>query len=121
MVPPRDWQDRIFARLAVLPQTAELHQGAQLVAALSLGNEIIRLRRVSDRLGIRQELEPALYAIADGESRVAVQWLAQADRVLAAPQERDPDPEARLRARARLCAMTEALTLFADYFDGKET
>jgi uncharacterized membrane protein YccC len=120
-VRPRDWQDRIFARLAVLPQTAELHQGAQLVAALSLGTEIIRLRRVADRLEIRQEFEPALYAIADGDSRVAVQWLAQADRVLATPQEHDPDPEARLRARARLCAMTEALTLFADYFDGKET
>jgi uncharacterized membrane protein YccC len=120
-VPPRDWQDRIFARLAVLPQTAELHQGAQLVAALSLGNEIIRLRRVADRLGIRKELEPALYAIADGESRVAVQWLAQADQVLATPPEQDPDPNARLLARARLCAMTEALTLFADYFDGKET
>jgi hypothetical protein len=60
-------------------------------------------------------------AIADGDSHVAVQWLAQADRVLAAPREHDPDPEARLRARARLCAMTEALTLFADYFDGKES
>ena len=120
-VAPRDWQDRIFARLAVLPQTAELHQGAQLVAALSLGNEIIRLRRVADRFGIRQELEPALYAIADRESGVAVQWLAQADRVLAMPREQDPDPNARLLARARLCAMTEALTLFADYFDGKET
>jgi uncharacterized membrane protein YccC len=118
---PRDWQDRIFARLSVLPQTAELAQGAQLVAALSMGNEIIRLRRVADRLEIRQEFEPALYAIADGDSRMAVQWLARADQVLAAPQEHDPDPEARLRARARLCAMTEALTLFADYFDGRES
>ena len=118
--PPRDWQDRIFARLSVLPQTAELPHGAQLVAALSLGNEIIRLRRVADQLGIRRDLEPAMLAIADGDSRLAVQWLAQADRVLAAPPEHDPDPEARLRARARLCAMTEALTLFADYFDGKE-
>jgi uncharacterized membrane protein YccC len=120
-VPPRDWQDRIFARLSVLPQAAELHQGAQLVAALSLGNEIIRLRRVADRLEIRQQFEPAQYAIADGDSRVAVQWLTQADQILAAPREHDPDPEARLRARARLCAMKEALTLFADYFDGKES
>ena len=86
-----------------------------------MGNEIIRLRRVADRLEIRQEFEPALYAIADGDSRVAVQWLARADQVVAAPQEHDPDPEARLRARARLCAMTEALTLFADYFDGRES
>jgi uncharacterized membrane protein YccC len=118
---PRDWQDRIFARLSVLPQTAELPQGAQLVAALSMGNEIIRLRRVADQLGIRQDLEPALAAVADVDSRLAVQWLAQADRVLATPIEHDPDPGARLRARARLCAMTEALTLFADYFDGKES
>ncbi|MBV8747650.1 MAG: hypothetical protein JO134_21685, partial [Xanthobacteraceae bacterium] len=111
----------VFSRLSVWPQTADLAQGAQLIAALSVGTEIIRLRRVADRLAIRQQLEPAFSAIASGESGVAVQWLAQADRVLAAPLEHDPDAEARLRARARICSMTEALTLFADYFDGKES
>jgi len=121
VVRPRDWQDRVFNRLSVWPQTADLAQGAQLIAALSVGTEIIRLRRVADRLAIRQQLEAALAAIASGESRVALQWLAQADRVLAAPLEHDPDAEARLRARARICSMTEALTLFADYFDGKES
>jgi uncharacterized membrane protein YccC len=120
-IPPRDWQDRIFARLSVLPQTAELAQGAQLIAALSLGTGIIRLRRVADQLAIRQELESAFSALAEGESSLAVQWLTEADRALAAPREHDPDPEARLRARARLCAMTEALRLFADYFDGEES
>jgi uncharacterized membrane protein YccC len=117
----RDWQERIFARLSVLPQSAGLAQGAQLVAALSLGTEIIRLHRIADRLAIRHELELAMSAVADGQSRAAVQWLLQADRALAAPIEQDPDPEARLRARARLCAMKEALTLFSDYFDGRET
>jgi uncharacterized membrane protein YccC len=117
----RDWQERIFARLSVLPQSAELAQGAQMVAALSLGTEIIRLHRIADRLAIRHELELAMSGVADGQSRVAVQWLLQADRVLAAPLEHDPDPEARLRARARLCAMKEALTLFSDYFDGRES
>ena len=118
---PREWQNRIFSRLSVLPLLAELPQGAKLVAALSLGTEIIRLRRVADQLAIREQLEPALSAVADGESGRAVKWLAQADRVLAASPDGDPDPDIRLRARARLCAMTEALTLFADYFDGKES
>jgi uncharacterized membrane protein YccC len=120
-VRPREWQNRIFGRLSVLPLLAELPQGAKLVAALSMGNEMIRLRRVADQLAIRQQLEPALSAVADGESGVAVQWLAQADRVLAASPDGHPDPEIRMRARARICAMTEALTLFADYFDGEET
>jgi hypothetical protein len=118
---PREWQNRIFSGLSVLPLLAELPQGAKLVAALSLGTEIIRLRRVADQLAIREQLEPALAAVADGESDCAVKWLAQADQVLAASPDGDPDPDIRLRARARLCAMTEALTLFADYFDGKES
>jgi uncharacterized membrane protein YccC len=118
-VRPRDWQDRVFSRLSVMPQTMELAQGAQLISALTLGTEIIRLRRVADHLAIGQELEPALSAIERGESSVAVGWLAQADRVLAASHDRDPPPEARLRARSRIRAMIEALTLFADYFDGE--
>jgi uncharacterized membrane protein YccC len=120
-VRPREWQNRIFSRLSVLPLLAELPQGAKLVAALSLGTEIIRLHRVADQLAIRQQLEPALSAVADGESSRAVQWLAQADQVLAASPDGNPDPKTRLRARAQICAMTEALTLFADYFDGKES
>ncbi|MBV8747649.1 MAG: FUSC family protein, partial [Xanthobacteraceae bacterium] len=111
-VRPREWQNRIFSRLSVLPLLAELPQGAKLVAALSLGTEIIRMRRVADLLAIRQQLEPALAAVAGGESGRAVQWLAEADRALAAAPDGNPDPEILLRARARICAMTEALTLF---------
>ena len=118
---PRAWQNRNFSRLSVLPLLAELPQGAKLVAALSLGTEIIRLRRVADQLAIREQLESALSAVADGDSDRAVKWLAQADGVLAASPDGNPDPDIRLCARARICAMTEALTLFADYFDGKDS
>lgn len=46
-----EWEGRVYSRLSVLPEEAEPAQRAQLVAALSVGTEIIRLRRIADRFG----------------------------------------------------------------------
>ena len=53
---PENWEGRMYGRLAVLPDQAEPLQRAQLVAALSVGTEIIHLRRILPRLGLDAEL-----------------------------------------------------------------
>ncbi len=44
-----DWESRTYSRLSQLPDAAEPLQRAQLMTALSVGTEIIRLRRVARR------------------------------------------------------------------------
>src|SRR5271157_3625619 len=58
-LPPssEDWEGRMYSRLAALPDIAEPLQRAQLLAALSVGNEIMQLRRISPLLGLDPELD----------------------------------------------------------------
>ena len=44
-----EWEARTYGRLSALPEQAEPLQRAQLLAALSVGTEIIRLRRIARR------------------------------------------------------------------------
>jgi len=116
-VTPSDWESRVFGRLSALPPQAELLQGAQLVAALSVGTEIIRLRRVADRLGVSRQLDGALDALAQGDGAVATERLAEVDHRLAAIP--DSEDVSRLRARAGIRAMSEALALHGAYFSAE--
>jgi uncharacterized membrane protein YccC len=111
----KEWQDRVYSRLSALPEQAEPLQRAQLTAALSVGTEIIRLRRIARRFDRDVELDVALDAVAKGDSSVAAERLAQLDQRLAAL----PGPGARLRFRARasILATSEALAQHAAYFD----
>jgi uncharacterized membrane protein YccC len=110
---PPDWVGRIQGRLAVLPAGATLLQGAQLLAALSVGMEIMQLRDIAQALGLGRGLEPAFAAIAQGNSAAALVQLRQFDAVLAA----QPETQTILRARSRLIAISEALAQHATYFD----
>ena len=47
-----DWDGRMYGRLAALPDQAEPLQRARLLAALSVGSEIIQLRHVAPSLGV---------------------------------------------------------------------
>ena len=96
---------------------ADLHaaaplQRSELLAALSVGCEIIRLRNICRRLDFGSVLDEALKALAGGNSAVAVAKLANLDDALAARP-----GTAILRARAALLAISEALTEHAKYFD----
>jgi uncharacterized membrane protein YccC len=117
--PPRqtDWENRIYGRLSVMPPQAELVQGAQLTAALSVGCEAIRLSRVAYRFGMRQETRAALGALAQGNSALAVTRLGAIDRALAAIPAQQPTPRLRLRARGSIRVITDALVQYRDYFD----
>jgi uncharacterized membrane protein YccC len=110
-----EWQGRIYSRLSVLPEQAEPLQRAQLVAALSVGTEIIRLRRVAHRFDRDAELDPAFDALAGGDSSVAIERLGRLDQRLAALS--GSGARVRLRARSSILAMSEALARHAAYFD----
>lgn len=116
---PESWEDRLFARLAALPESAEPVQRGQLVAAFSVGAEICRLRHTAAALGVNRELDAALAAIARGDSRRAIASLDAFDRALAGAPEADADGDTRLRARGRILVVSEALTQHATYFDGR--
>jgi uncharacterized membrane protein YccC len=116
-MPQQEWESRIYGRLAVLPQQAELVQGAQLAAALSVGAEVIRLRNVAGRFGLNEEMAAAFVALAAGNSAQAARRFAEADRALASIPEQQPGAALRLRARGSICAITEALARYSDYFD----
>jgi hypothetical protein len=90
-----------------------------MTAALSLGREIIRLRHIARRFGAGAELEPAMTAIAAGDSLRAIRALGRFDQALAMLPATQPGVKARLRARGTIRTMTELLRRHADYFDAE--
>ena len=114
---PRIGRAACTAGSAALPDEAEPLQRSQLMAALSVGSEIIRLRRIAPRLGLGSELDAALAALAQGDSAIATARLARLDHRLAARPGAEPETQLALRARANILAMSEALTQHASYFD----
>jgi uncharacterized membrane protein YccC len=112
-----DWEGRIYGRLTVLPEQAEPLQRAQLLAALSVGTEIIRLRRVAPLIDQRRELDVALAAVAGGNSALATERLAHLTQRLAGLPDIGPGSQIRLRAQAAIVALSEALVRHPNYFN----
>jgi len=108
---PDAWEGRVFSRLSVLPNAAEPLQRSQLVAALSVGSEIIRLRHICLGFDLGSQLDAALAAGAQGDSAMAIGRLARLDEELAARP-----GVAALQARSSILAMSEALIEHAAYF-----
>jgi len=112
---PEELEQRMYARLWALPEEAEPLQRGRLLAALSVGAEILRLRRACAQLGLTPELDRALAALAEGRS-TAETGLVQLDRLAAA---RDGGPESSsvvLRARSSVLTIVEAITQHPSYF-----
>ena len=107
-----DWEGRVYSRLSVLPDSAAPLQRSELLAALAVGCEIIRLRNVCRRLDLGSGLDEALKALAGGNSAAAVAKLANLDDALSARP-----GTAILQARGGLLAISEALSEHAAYFD----
>jgi uncharacterized membrane protein YccC len=114
-LPPRleDWRGRMIGRLAAVPDQAEPLQRSRLLAALSVGTEIIHLRHMALRLGAAEDLAAALTAFVQGKSATAIAWLHQLDHRLAS----GPEAAAVLRAGSSILVMSEALSEHASYFD----
>jgi uncharacterized membrane protein YccC len=110
------WDARMIGRLTALPDQAEPLQRARLLAALSVGAEIIQLSRMSPRLGAA-ELEAALKAVTSGNTTTAIAKLREFDNRLASSPDAKPETAVALRARGRLLVISEALTEHSSYFD----
>jgi hypothetical protein len=116
---PDGWKILIHSRLSALPAEAQPLQRAQLLAALSLGSEILRLQRIGQRFGLVADFDRVCGAVARGNSAAATELLAALGDRLASPSEISPGASFRLRARARILAISELLTLHARYFDSE--
>jgi len=115
--PRDDWEGRMYGRLAALPDAAEPLQRAQLVAALSVGSEIIHLRRIAPQLGLRTELDSSLAAFAQGNSAMAIARLGEIDGSLAAVTGPGPRASLAARSRSRILVICDALGHHRAYFD----
>ena len=67
-----------------MPNKATPLQRAQLLAALSVGSELIRLRQLTRELDLGAEFDPVLASVAQGDSAGAGAHLAWLDAALAA-------------------------------------
>jgi uncharacterized membrane protein YccC len=112
-----DWEGRIYGRLAVLPDAAEPLQRSQLLAASSVGTEIIQLRRIVPWLGLGSDLDAALEALARGNSSIATARLSRLDDRLASLPVAGSGAPLALQARGSILAISEALIEHASYFD----
>jgi uncharacterized membrane protein YccC len=111
-----DWEQRIYSRLVVLPDQAEPLQRAQLVAALSVGSETIRLRRIVGQLLAQEDLDATLAALAQGNIEEATRRLAVLDRDLASASGEGLSAPDALRARASILVISDSLSEHAAYF-----
>jgi uncharacterized membrane protein YccC len=118
---PDDWQGRMYSRLEALPDQAEPLLRAQLIAALSVGTDIIHLRRIASQLGLGLELYSALAPLAQGNSAAATARLTALDQCLASRNEADPQTSHVLRERGRILAICDALVRHRAYFDAGAT
>lgn len=111
---PGDWMGHIHGRLSAMPREATPLQRAQLLASLSVGFEIVRLRPVALRLGVGADLEHALASLAEGKCSTAIACLTRLDAVLAGNEFARREV---VWARARILILSEVLLEHADYFD----
>jgi uncharacterized membrane protein YccC len=115
-----DWEERMHTRIAALPDAAEPLQRAQIMTALSVGIEIINLRRIAPQLGLDAELDAALASLAQGHSAAATARFAALDCRLAALAESGSQAFLALRTRAMVLLVSDALVQHGAYFDAGE-
>jgi len=112
---PDDWEGRMYGRLAALPDAAQPLQRSEMLAAMSVGTEIIQLRRIARRMNLGSELDAALEPLRRGDIALVIAHLDRLDDALA-----DRPGPAALHARGSILALSEVLTHHAAYFEAGE-
>jgi uncharacterized membrane protein YccC len=115
--PPGDWEGHVIGRLTALPNEATPLHRAQLLAALTVGSEVIYLHDVLRRLGLDAELSPALAALDEGRSVSAIAHLSRLDRAISADADRGIQKQDFPRIRASTLLVSEVLSTHAVFFD----
>jgi uncharacterized membrane protein YccC len=113
------WESKAYGRLSVLPEQAEPLQRAQLLAALSVGTEIIRLRRIARRIRLGVDIDVALEGVALGQSALATERLARIYDGLDVVPAVGARAPITLRMQGSIRAICEALVRHAPYFDSE--
>ena len=114
-----DWEGHLNGRLSAMPNEATPLQRAQLMAALSVGSEIIHLQHVAHDLGLAPKLDAALAALAEGHSTQTITQLTRLDDALATDAVGGPVTNAVLRVRASIVVLSEVLARHGAYFDAE--
>ena len=113
-----EWKGIVVRRLSAMPDDTVPLQLAQLIAALSVGVEIVHLRRSVPRLGFASLLIEALDAFAQGRSAVSIRCLAALDQALTARSADAPGASEAMRMRNSILVVSEGLSQHAEFFDG---
>jgi uncharacterized membrane protein YccC len=113
------WESAVYARLSVFPQQADPLQRSRLLVALSVGSEVIRLRRIARRLGEGAQIDAALKPLVWGKSARARERLEHLDNALSTLPAADRKRTLVLRAQGCIRAISEGLLRHAVYFDSK--
>jgi uncharacterized membrane protein YccC len=116
-----DWENRMYGRLLALPEQAEPSERAQLLAALSVGAEIIHLRHFAPRFAAAAQLDAALKAFARRNSETAIGRLRHIDRDLASRPDAERPTATMLRTRGGILVVCEALSEHATYFNEEQS
>lgn len=110
----RVWEGLMYGRIAALPTGSSPLVHAQLVAALFVGEAVLRLRSWMARAG-GASVPGLLPALSEGRMDDALRVLDAADAAFASSE---GPPGQQMRARAGLIALREALVRHAAYFGG---
>jgi uncharacterized membrane protein YccC len=114
-----EWKSLVVRRLSALPKDTKPLQLAQLIAAMSVGGEIVRLRGSARRLGVTSRLSEALDAFAQGSSAMSIRYFATLDKALTARPVDAFGASEVMRARESILLLSEALAQHAEYFDAR--
>jgi uncharacterized membrane protein YccC len=113
------WDGRVIERLADIPEQATPLERAQVLAAVSAGMEIQKLRQIGHPLGIGPDLEAAFAHVAAHRSLAAIAALGRVDAKLMATVFPDEWTQTVLRARGHALALAELLRQHGAHLDGK--
>jgi uncharacterized membrane protein YccC len=111
------WESRGVARLVAMPEQAEPIERAELIDAVAVGREIVRLRCVAPRFVPGAMVDAALQAVAEGRSGEAIEHLKDIDARIAALPIAKSGKRILLRLRASILVMSGQLAQFGSYFD----